>query len=118
MRRDHSVGSALNRSRAMACSFSGWPAVMRARRKISSAKPMSVPASAIAADPVEALPPGAPHRADRQPDEDGDVVRVVAEGLDPAAERGLLVLQPRDLAVAAVEHAGGQREEGADDPGQ
>lgn len=48
IRRDQGVGSALKRAFAIAWSFSGWPAVMRVRRKISSAKDASVPPRAIA----------------------------------------------------------------------
>ena len=64
-----------------------------------------------APDPVERRHVCRPHRADRQADEDRDVVRVVAEGFYPAPERGLLILQPRDLPVAPVENAGGERQE-------
>lgn len=48
MMRDHHDGSALKRVLAMVCSFSGWPAVIRDRRKMRSAKVTSVPARATA----------------------------------------------------------------------
>ena len=99
IRRDQNVGSAWNRSRGDGVQPLG-PAGGDARAQVDQQRERQQRAGQRQrADPVERLDVGLPHGADRQADEDGDVVRVVAERLDPAAERGFLIL---DRAISIV----------------
>ena len=48
------------------------------------------------------------HGAHGQAAENRDVIEVIPDRLDPASDRRLLIFEPGDLSVAAVENAGGQ----------